>query len=148
MLYRLFRLTIGQPPSSSSYPSGNSRLDEPSQFGCTLVAFVRRARRGTWEKLFRELAEKRRSTDMQMIIGQSQRQPLFNICTNAPIVRSFDTSHIRRQARLDPAPLLIVSQTRFLRIPIPQANQVRMDGARISSVPPGGRGSPQCRPKY
>ena len=55
-------------------------------------------------------------------------QHMHDAADDAPIVRSFDPSHIRRQTRLDPPPLLMLNQKRFLRIiPIPQTNQIRME---------------------
>jgi hypothetical protein len=53
---------------------------------------------------------------------------MHDAADDAPIVRSFDPSHIRRQTRLDPPPLLIAQPKKVLaHHPDPQANQIRME---------------------
>ena len=44
---------------------------------------------------------------------------MHDTADDAPVVRSLDAAHIRRQLRLDPRPLSSLSQNRFLLINLP-----------------------------
>jgi len=56
---------------------------------------------------------------------------MYDAADDAPIVRSFDTSHIRRQTRLDPPPLLIAQPKKVLAHDPDPPNESDPHGIRI-----------------